>query len=290
MNDLPLTVLVHDGPMARAYLAALRAAELRPERILLLVYDRHPSTGKPVGRFLPGSLRAAYAERVQSRAFFHWPRFLRTTRPKLYAGMVEKIGETLDLSADVFEELIGETPLEAFTDRLERLRVSGLKDPALTEALSGNGPMAVLFTGGGILRENLLELPGVRFLHIHPGFLPHVRGADGLLWSSLVRGRPGASCFYMEAGLDTGALVLAEEFPRITFPRSLTDSLDDAMLYRALFSFYDPVLRAKMLTNVLHAEADPLNLPAEPQDTSVGVTYHFMGPAVRKAALAELFC
>ena len=165
--------------------------------------------------------------------------------------------------------LIGESPLEAFTDRLERLRVSGLKDPALTEALSGHsgrGPTAVLFTGGGILRENLLELPGVRFLHIHPGFLPHVRGADGLLWSSLVRGRPGA-------------LVGAEEFPRITFPRSLTDSLDDAMLYRALFSFYDPILRAKMLTNVLRAGADLLNLPAEPQDTRVGVTYHFMSPA-----------
>ncbi len=289
MKDLPITVLVHDGPMARAYLAALRASGLRPERILLLVYERHPSTGKPLGRFLPGSLRTAYAERVQSGAFFHWPRFLRATRSKLYDGMVEKIGEALDLSSDVFEELVGESPLEAFTDRLERLRVSGLKDPALAEALSGYGPTAVLFTGGGILRENLLELPGVRFLHIHPGFLPHVRGADGLLWSSLVRGRPGASCFYMEAGLDTGALVRAEKFPRIVFPRSLTDSLDDAMLYRALFSFYDPVLRAKMLTNVLHAEADPLNLPTEPQNTRVGVTYHFMSPAVRKAALHELF-
>ena len=290
MKDLPITVLVHDGPIARAYLAALRASGLRPERILLLVYDRHPSTGRPVGRFLPGSLRTAYAERVQSGAFFHWPRFLRTTRSKLYEGMVETIGEALDLSSDVFEELNGKSPLEAFTDRLERLRVSGLKDPALAEALSGYGPTAVLFTGGGILRENLLELPGVRFIHIHPGFLPHVRGADGLLWSSLVRGRPGASCFYMEAGLDTGALVGAEEFPRITFPRSLTDSLDDAMLYRALFSFYDPVLRAKMLTNVLRAGADPLNLPAEPQDTRVGVTYHFMSPAVRRAALGELFC
>jgi hypothetical protein len=290
VKGLPLTVLLHEGPIARAYLAALRSLDLRPERILLLVYDRHPSSGKPVGRFLPRRWRRRYAEAVQERAFFHWPRFLRATRPGLCQAMAERVGETLEVPSEIFDELTGRTPLEELAGRVDRVLVSGLQDEALTRALSSSEETAVLFTGGGLLRPNLLGLPGTRFLHVHPGLLPHVRGADGLLWSMLVRGRPGASCFYMEAGLDAGEVVAAEELPVTTFPRLLAEGLDDRMLYRAVFSFYDPVLRARLLTKVMASGEDPLRLPSHPQDLRLGLTYHFMHPALRRAALETIFC
>ena len=61
-------------------------------------------------------------------------------------------------------------------------------------------------------------------------------------------------------------------------------------LYRALFSFIDPLIRAELLVADVLEPADDLGaLPATPQDLSTGITYHFMHPIVRSRALGELF-
>jgi hypothetical protein len=166
------------------------------------------------------------------------------------------------------------------------VRAAGLSDPRLTDAVRELGPGAVLYTGGGIVRDNLLSLEGMRLLHAHPGLLPHVRGADGLLWSVLVRGRPAASCFYMDAGLDTGDVVVAEEHPPPRFPRA---GADETTLYRALYLFYDPWLRAATLLSALALAEDPAALPAAPQDTGAGTTYHFMHARLRAVTFGRLF-
>ncbi len=64
-----LTVLVHEGPIARTYLEALRSAGMRPARIVLMVDGRDPGTGKPLGRWLPSSWRLKHAARVQDIRF-----------------------------------------------------------------------------------------------------------------------------------------------------------------------------------------------------------------------------
>jgi hypothetical protein len=148
----------------------------------------------------------------------------------------------------------------------------------------------VLFTGGGILPAGVIDLPGLRFLHVHPGHLPFVRGADGLLWSILVRGRPATSCFYLAAGLDTGDVVAVRDYPPLSFDLGSRRRPDDQTLYRAVFSFIDPLLRADMLVNgVLNAGVDLPHLETTPQDPSRGVTYHFLHPRLRERALARLF-
>lgn len=57
----------------------------------------------------------------------------------------------------------------------------------LLDYLASEPEGAILFTGGGILPEQVLMLPQLKFLHVHPGFLPAIRGADCALWSTTVR-------------------------------------------------------------------------------------------------------
>jgi len=64
---------------------------------------------------------------------------------------------------------------------------------------------------------------------------------------------------------------------------------DDQTLYRAIFSYCDPLLRADLLVNHVLAKGDGSSLDGLPQDTSRGVTYHFMHSALRARVLAELF-
>ena len=143
--------------------------------------------------------------------------------------------------------------------------------------------------------RELFEIPGIRYLHVHPGHLPEIRGADGFLWSLLVREMPGASCFYMNAGLDMGDLIITENLPAPIFklPKNITRP-DDQILYRILFSYCDPLLRAdvfvRMIQKIPHISDSTLaSLLTSKQKKEEGITYHFMHPLLRKAALQKLF-
>ncbi len=290
MKTLPLTVLVHEGPIARAYLSRLRREGLRPERILLMVYSHHPATGRPIGRWLPRSLRTPYARRCQDMIQNFWPRRLRLSHPSLLEAMTGGLAEIVENPVERIDELTGGFRYEDHAGCVEHVLLRNLRDPALARSLTRNEPSLVLFTGGGLVPDALLEIPGARFLHVHPGRLPFVRGADGALWSALVRGQAGASCFYLAKGIDTGDVISTHDFPLPRFDLEGCQRPDDATLYRALFSFYDPLLRAECLARtLLESGGDAGRLRGIPQELSAGVTYHFMHPELRRVALGRLF-
>lgn len=288
MRVVELTVLVHEGPIARAYLEALRSAGMRPARIVLMVYGRDPGTGKPLGRWLPPSWRLKHAARIQDLRFNHWSRTLRRTQPKLFEVVTRTMAELVTIPGEIYEGMLSRRHWAEYGDEFEQIMVDNVNDAVVAQTLAREAPTAVLYTGGGILRDEILGHAGLRFIHLHPGLVPHVRGADGLLWSTLVRRRPAVSCFYMAPGLDTGDIIDTQEFPPVRFEPE-GDLPDDATLYRALYAYVDPLLRAALLTRLLGAAGDPRNLPTRAQNTQAGVTYHFMHPAVRRMALGRIF-
>lgn len=288
---LPLTVLVQEGPQARAYLWELARRGWRVARVLHLVRDRHRATGRPIGRWLPSGLRLGYARWVGELTELHWPRRIRTRHPQLVHAIGRALATVVPDPRAAIEALTGSFDYGAFADHYDRVLVRDLRDERLVEAFTHNGPSTVLFTGGGIVPKSLLTIPGVRFLHVHPGHLPAVRGADGLLWSVWLRGRPGLSAFFMDAGIDTGDLIEAsDESPfRVTLPPG---DFDADTLYRSVFATIDPLLRARFLSDRivgLDPPPDLRDLPAQPQLTKGGCTFHFLHPRLRERALARLF-
>lgn len=291
MSDvLPLTVLASEGPIARAYLARLHLAGLAPERIVLLVRRRHPTRGTVLGRWLPPRMRVAYAKRHQETASGHWPREIRRRHPALVDGLVRALAEIVPDAGTLVEEMLVRPEYDGYASRVERVVVDDLADPVLAAHFGTSPAATILYTGGGIVPPALLALPGTRFLHVHPGHLPDVRGTDGLLWSLLLRGRPSASCCWMAEDIDTGDVLAAREFPAVTCPVTTDERPDDETLYRALCSFCDPLLRAELLASVLRTAGNDLSgLVGSAQDTSAGIAYHSMHPRLRAAALRRVF-
>ena len=289
MKTLPLTVLVYEGPSARSYLLAMKAAGFMPRNILLMVMSHHASNGKPIGRFLPRGIRISYCQKVQDLNHNFWPRQIAEKHTNLVEGIGMCLGSVLPGASGLLKELTGPSNYSQYCENLDRVIVKDLKDRALAEALTRYSPGAVLYTGGGLVPRSLLELEGLRFLHIHPGYLPNVRGADCLMWSMLLRGKPGASCFYMASGIDVGHIIAKRDFPPLVIP-GYSGLPDDDTLYRTLFSFFDPMLRAILFVqDVLPLGEDLTDLPSEPQDESQGVTYHFMHKDLLAVALRTLF-
>jgi len=287
MKTLPITILIYDGPIARMYLARLYQAGA----ILLMVLNRHPATGRNVARWLPSKFRQVYAERNQEASLNYWPRFIRRSRPDLFEIICDGLGKIYRGADILIGEMLGIAHYEKYADVVERAFINGLGDDTLVSSLQTLKHKTVLFTGGGIMPGKLFDVPGVRYIHVHPGRLPMIRGADGLLWSVLVRGRPGASCFYMDSGLDTGEIILADDVSQISFDISNIPRPDNQTLYRALFSYYDPLLRADFLANMLSNAkcADISVLPSTNQNEKDGITYHFMHEKLRDEALKKLF-
>lgn len=79
------------------------------------------------------------------------------------------------------------------------------------EIASESFDLFVLASYGRILPQSLLDVPALGALNVHPSLLPKYRGATPIQ-SAIARGEreTGVSIMLMDAGLDTGDLVLQE--------------------------------------------------------------------------------
>ncbi len=79
---------------------------------------------------------------------------------------------------------------------------------------------------GRILKTPLLKLPRVAPLNLHPSLLPLWRGAAPIERSIMAGGPYGLTLFVMDEGMDTGPVVLQEEFGE---KRGPFDTLEEAI-------------------------------------------------------------
>lgn len=84
-------------------------------------------------------------------------------------------------------------------------------------------PDLIIFTGGNILRQPLLEVPRLGVLNVHLALLPEIRGMSSPEWSLLLGVPPGVTIHYMDAGIDTGPILQRCELPDWKLCESLGD-------------------------------------------------------------------
>ena len=273
MRTIPLALLAFRGgcPVTGAYLAYLRQHGMRPALILAVDYVGEGPRAQRLRRLLGVRLAARLLRLRRDRA---------ARVPACLAATVQQ-GWPVPLTPG------REPDYEAAAERVLRLTVDSYADPRLLDAMRGCGVRTFLYCSGGRVPAVLFQ-QDFRILHIHPGVVPFVRGSDGLLWSLLARGRPGASCFYMDAGIDTGRPISTAEFdpPRWPGLQATPDSLYQALLY-----CYDPHLRASLLVSLLERLSpcqDLAELESSAQPHEPGGHYYTMHPELRARALARL--
>ncbi len=285
-RTLPVDVLFYEGPIARAYLEVLYSLRCKPRKIVHLIAANDIVTKKKVGSLLPSFLRSKYAAAVQSRKIHHWPQFLRRSQKGLIDAVFARLGEALNIEQGTLSGACDLKPLDHYCDDVVPLPITSLKDAGLSDYIKAQGAWTYLFTGGGIVPQSLFDIPGVQYLHIHPGYLPDIRGADCLLWSTLLAGRPSATCFFMNAGIDTGDVINAAFLPDVTLPSAAAD-LDQKMVYRLVYGFVDPWVRAVVLRDTLTATGFLENLSSVPQKMEDGTTFHFMHDTLSADVIAR---
>ncbi|MCP1505527.1 hypothetical protein J2Y83_001500 [Pseudomonas marginalis] len=285
---LPITVLFWEGPIARAYLATLKSMGLKPEKIIQLVSKNDLVSRKPIGRFLPGNLKLGYAQSRQKNSIHYWSRTLRKTEAALCDSIINTVKNKLFFSDKDVDDALALGDLSSYSPDVETLMIESLADDALYDRLRALPQTQILFTGGGIVPRRLLEITTLKFIHIHPGHLPEIRGADCVLWSHLIKGRTSATCFYMTPGIDDGDIILASYLPSLA-PHHEIANIDVRTLYRATYAFLDPWVRSFVLRRALVETVGFTQIAALSQDEDASVTYHFMHDQIKRRVFAQLF-
>ncbi len=282
-----MVCLFSEGPIGRAYLATLRSLQIRIGKIVHLVPSKDPVSGARVGRFLPSPIRRAYARSVNRGRMLHWPRQLAREENALVRQIRDRVTSAFGFSAEVQDEAQSLRPLTDYSDSVDTLLISGYRDESLLAYLESLPQTTLLYTGGGIVRPSALRAGGHRWLHVHPGYLPSLRGADCLLWSQALEGRPSATAFFLDEGIDTGEIALRGWTPGVG---TIHDdrATDTQTRYRLMYAFVDPWVRSFMLRRLVGKTALP-EIQPEPQDVSDGMTFHFMHDRMRDRVFEAAF-
>jgi methionyl-tRNA formyltransferase len=71
-------------------------------------------------------------------------------------------------------------------------------------------PDVIAFTGGGLIRKDVLSIPTIGVLNCHSGILPHYRGMDVVEWALAEEhfDQVGQTLHLMDSGVDTGPILL----------------------------------------------------------------------------------
>lgn len=142
----------------------------------------------------------------------------------------------------------------------------------------------ILNTGKEILKD-ILNVKS-NFFHIHPGYLPDVRGADGSLNSILYDNCIGVTSFIMGNKIDQGQIILREKYnyPKFKFDNFHNYDLKD--IYRIWYSFFDPLLRASHLIKLYNLKDVLIDNASE---TNKGNYYSFLKANDLKKVFNKIF-
>lgn len=88
---------------------------------------------------------------------------------------------------------------------------SDQNSPRAVAQLKQWSPDLAIFTGGNILRDELLKVPRLGILNAHLALLPEIRGMSSPEWSLLCGVPLGITIHFMDSGVDTGAILLRRE-------------------------------------------------------------------------------
>ncbi len=179
------------------------------------------------------------------------------------------LAQETGLRADFLKELAlqNEIPYRVVRDH---------NDPASARFLLADRPDVIAFTGGGLIRKDVLAIPGIGVMNCHTGILPQYRGMDVVEWTAVEIGF-GATLHLMDQGVDSGPILLK---------RTITPNKGDG--FNTIRQRLE-VLMVKLMIEGVCGLRDG-TLEPQPQRADAGRQYYVMHPRLKLFAEKRLAC
>src|SRR6478735_8660732 len=127
VRTIPVTVLAWEGPQARAYLARMARAGLRPERIVVMV--RNPIAQRLGAAPGIGGLARELGARTQDRRHNHHPYRIRKRRPGLVAAIERDLAPIVPDPGGLIAEMFDGFDYRRYADTVTRVPAESYRSP-----------------------------------------------------------------------------------------------------------------------------------------------------------------
>lgn len=239
-NYIDIGLIFFEGPISRAYINYFKKKNIKLNNIIFLSSKNF--------KFLPNNISVTLN---YYRNNYHALQLLKT---KLFKENKELISNHFNLYDDFITDMYSNCSLKTISDKVFYISDDNINSEKLFEKLKKIKKQKFIFTGGGIIKKKIFDI-GHDFIHIHPGYLPNIKGADGVLWSTLKYNYLGVSSFFMNENIDEGKIISREKKNSIKLKFS-KEKLTNKDFYRFIFSFIDPLLRTWHLSRTIEKFAN----------------------------------
>jgi hypothetical protein len=224
IKDFP--IIFEEGPIARSYIQLYRILDINKKNIIYLLNNKY--------------LLKKFSYRMQIKKNLHYP--LIFLKDKKIVNLIMQFQEFFDFDKNYVFEMYNENyfyDLENFNF----ISTYDINSNLLIEKIKNIEENILINTSKQIFKDFSHKK---NIIHIHPGYLPKVRGADGSLYSILNFNELGVSSFIISKSIDKGPIINRQsyKFQKFNFDTS-NYSIKD--IYRIWYSFFDPLLRTKHL-------------------------------------------
>ena len=267
VSDLPIIFV--ENPISRAYIKVLSDKKLFDTEII----------------YLNQTYSIGFLEKVNFKTVNHFPlHFLKNKEVKF---LIDQIEDYFNLSRGFIENIYNFQNIKSFNNII-KINSNSINSKQTMTVLKKHNGSSYLNTGKEILKDVFLTKKS--FFHIHPGYLPKVKGADGSLHSIDKFNEVGCSFFKMTKKIDDGKILnrLKLDFKQLNLKKLNNFSTKD--LYRIWFSFFDPALRAYMLKNLIETNTDISDIKLHKTFTNEDSNYYsFMNQNTRRNTFNKIF-
>jgi methionyl-tRNA formyltransferase len=152
-----------------------------------------------------------------------------------------------------------------------------LNDPEVVQTLQRLKPDLVVFSGGGLIRKEVLANAGAGVVNCHMGMLPRYRGMDVVEWPILEGDLEhiGMTVHFMDEGVDTGDILRTR---RVEFaPGDTIKQIRDR---------FEPLMCREIVNVCIEYLAGKVK--RQPQKKSAGKQYFVMHPRLIELAGEKL--
>jgi len=229
-------LIVYENPISRSYIKVLKDANISTKYLITL------NKKSIFPKFI--SLRQDFKKNN------YWP--LQFLKQKKYLYLAHQIEDFFNFPRNFCKEMYKFENIYEVSNNIENVNCEDINDERSINIVKKLECYYFLNTGKQILK-NIFNTDK-KFIHIHPGYLPLIRGADSSLWHINQNNNLGVSSFFMDRKIDEGLILARENLKMPKFILKDFDKLDIKTLYRLWFSFFDPLLRSWHLKKILNKE------------------------------------
>lgn len=143
-----------------------------------------------------------------------------------------------------------------------------INHPKLIDYMKNSRSNFFIFTGGGILKNEILE-SGPKFIHLHPGIVPEYRGSTCFYYSIIKENKLGVTAYIMDKNLDTGDIILQKNFEKPD--------------HEFIDNVYDPHIRSETLLKILNENL--IEKGEFKKQEKEGETYYIIHPVLKHISI-----